>query len=246
MTPRSAVVLAAGLGKRFRSDENKLLAKIFGHCLIEYPVRSTATAGLHRFVVVTNSFLLNKLGLVIESVKKEMGLEVEFVVNNEVHRGNAYSLILGLARSREVSLITVADHVYPSTLVQEFAKNYRGESLAIGGDRNPRYVDVAEATLVKVDSSGFIERVSKGLTRWNYVDVGIHVVSPRLLSAVEQCGSDGELANLYECFSKRSRGVVVDITGRAWKDVDTWADYLSLVEGSLTTVAWESIESWRK
>ncbi len=244
---RRAVVLAAGLGERFRGSEHKLLARISGHHLIEYPIRSIAAAGISRFLVVTNSILLEKLSRVVTELERELGLEVGFVINDDVEKGNARSLLLGLASSREpVSLVTVADHVYPSTLVARLVRGYGEAPLAIAGDREPVHVDIAEATLVKVSESGVIERIGKNLDRWDYVDTGLHVVSASLLDYVERCGSEGEMSALYECFSRSTRGsVVVDVTGDVWKDVDTWEDYLRLVEGRNGVVALRAIESWR-
>ncbi|MEM2413418.1 MAG: NTP transferase domain-containing protein, partial [Sulfolobales archaeon] len=106
---REAIVLAAGWGKRFKSREHKLLAKILGYHLIEYPIRSIASAGLRRILIVTNGLLLKKLERIVREVEKDVGVEVDLVLNNEVSRGNAYSLALGLSLIREeLALVTVA------------------------------------------------------------------------------------------------------------------------------------------
>lgn len=245
---REAIVLAAGLGERFRGKEHKLLVKIFGYHLVEYPIRSIAVAGISKFLVVTNSLLLEKLDPILRRARKSMGLEVEFVVNNEIRRGNAYSLVLGLTNSREIaSLVTVADHIYPATLVERILRGYSGVPLAVGGDRAPVHIDIAEATLVKTDHSGVIESIGKKLESWNYVDTGLHVVSAVVLGHRRYCGEEGELASLYQCLSRVTRrGVVIDVTGSLWKDVDTWGDYLSIVGGGDRVVAASAIESWRK
>ncbi len=245
---RRAIVLAAGLGERFGGSEHKLLARISGYRLIEYPIRSIAATGTSRFLVVTNSVLLRRLSPLATELERELGLEVEFAVNDDARKGNARSLLLGLARAREPeTLVTVADHVYPSTLVSGLVRKHRGDPLVVGGDRKPTHADVGEATLVKVDRDGVIERIGKGLDRWDYVDTGLHVVSASLSSYAELCGSEGELSALYECFSRSTRGgVVADLTGDLWKDVDTWEDYLRLVEGRDRVVALRAIESWRR
>lgn len=246
--PREAVVLAAGFGGRFRSGRHKLLAKISGYHLIEYPMRSIAAAGVTLFLVVTNSLLRGELDPVIRKVIRDVGIEVELVVNNYVDKGNAYSLLLGLTSSRDTApLVTVADHVYPSTLVEGVLRGYSGTPLAVGGDRNPRYADVAEATLVEADQDGVIKSMGKNLASWSHVDTGLHVVSVDVLNYAGLCGPEGELASLYGCLSRTTRrGVVVDVTGNPWKDVDTWDDYLGLVEGKDRAVADSAVESWRK
>jgi choline kinase len=240
-----AVVLAAGSGTRFprTASPHKLLAKVLGYSLVEYPVRSIASAGLRRFVVVTASYLLKP----ISEVLKGLPVEVEYVVNDEVSRGNAYSLVRGLGRcrSRRV-LVSMADHVYLPRAVERLLKNYRGGTVAIGVDRSPLYVDPSEATLVVVDRMGLVVRVGKGLGSWDYVDVGLHIASRDVVEYFSRCGEPAELAKLYECIATRTGDVtVVDLTGEPWVDVDTWEDYVKLAEGSLRRLALEVVGSWR-
>jgi len=240
-----AVVLAAGSGTRFprTASPHKLLAKVLGYSLVEYPVRSIASAGLRRFVVVTASYLLKP----ISEVLKGLPVEVEYVVNDEVSRGNAYSLVRGLGRcrSRRV-LVSMADHVYLPRAVERLLKSYRGGTVAIGVDRSPLYVDPSEATLVVVDRVGLVVRVGKGLGSWDYVDVGLHIASRDVVEYFSRCGEPAELAKLYECIATRTGDVtVVDLTGEPWVDVDTWEDYVKLAEGSLRRLALEVVGSWR-
>lgn len=246
--PREAVVLAAGLGGRFRSGKHKLLAKISRYHLIEYPLRSIAAAGVTLFLVVTNALLRGELYPVLREVKRDVGVEVELVVNNYVDRGNAYSLLLGLTSTRDTApLVAVADHVFPSTLVEEVLRGYSGTPLAVGGDRKPQHVDVAEATLIEADLGGFIKSIGKNLTSWSHVDTGLHVTRVDILNYTRYCKPEGELSSLYGCLSRVTRkGVVVDVTGNPWKDVDTWDDYLSLVEGRDKAVVSSALESWRR
>ncbi|MEM0197112.1 MAG: NTP transferase domain-containing protein [Sulfolobales archaeon] len=245
---REAIVLAAGWGKRFKSCEHKLLAKILGYHLIEYPIRSIASAGLRRILIVTNGLLLKKLERIVREVEKDVGVEVDLVLNNEVSRGNAYSLALGLSLIREeLALVTVADHIYPLTLVERLLKGYSGVSLGVGGDREPKHVEISEATLVEIGADGAIEDIGKNLKSWSYVDTGLHIASTDLLKYTGCCRYEGELASLYKCFSRATRrSAVIDVTGSPWKDIDTWDDYISVAQGKDRVVAAFAIESWRK
>jgi len=54
MSDLSAVVLAAGLGTRMKSSTPKVLHRIAGRALIEYPVRAALELGAARVVVVTS------------------------------------------------------------------------------------------------------------------------------------------------------------------------------------------------
>jgi len=245
MDVEEVVILAAGSGTRFPRtvSPHKLLAKVLGYSLVEYPARSIASAGLRRFVVVTAGYLLEPLSEIL----REIPVEVEYVVNDEVSRGNAYSLVRGLKRcwSQRV-LVSMADHVYLPRAVERLLKNYRGSTVAIGVDRSPLYVDPSEATLVVVNRVGRVMRVGKGLGSWDYVDVGLHVASRNVVEYFSRCGEPTELAKLYECIATRTEDVaVVDLTGEPWVDVDTWEDYVKLTEGSLRGLALEIIRSWR-
>ncbi len=245
MSVEEVVILAAGPSTRFprKASPHKLLAKILGYSLVEYPARSIASVGLRRFVVVTASYLLKP----ISEVLKKLPVEVEYVVNDEVARGNAYSLVRGLERcwSQRV-LVSMADHVYLPRAVERLLKNYRGSAVAIGVDGSPLYVDPSEATLVVVNRLGLVERVGKGLSSWDYVDVGLHIASRNVVEYFGKCGEPTELAKLYECIATRTGDVaVVDLTGEPWVDVDTWEDYVKLTEGSLRGLALEVVGSWR-
>jgi len=245
MEVEEAVLLAAGSGSRFprTASPHKLLVSVAGYRLVEYPARSVVSAGLRRVVVVTSSYLLEPLSEVLG----KLPAEVEFAVNDEVSRGNAYSLVVGLRRCRGRSaLVSMADHVYLPRAVEKLLWGYRGSTIAIGADRSPLYADPSEATLVKVDELGRVVRVGKGLSSWDYVDVGLHVVSRAVAEYFDVCGGPTELAKLYECVAGRTGDVdVVDLTGEPWLDVDTWEDYAKLAEGSLRRLALEAVSSWK-
>ena len=245
MEVEEAVILAAGSGIRFRraASPHKLLVSLAGYRLVEYPARSIVSAGLRRVVVVTSSHLLEPLSEVLG----RLPAEVEFAVNDEVSKGNAYSLAVGLRRCRgRRALVSMADHVYLPGAVERLLQGYRGSTIAIGADRGPLYADPSEATLVEVDRVGRVVRVGKGLSSWDYVDVGLHVVSRGVVEYFGTCGEPTELAKLYECVAGRTGDVVVvDLTGEPWVDVDTWEDYAKLTEGPLRRLALEVVRSWR-
>ena len=54
MSDLTAVVLAAGLGTRMKSSLPKLLHRVAGRALVEYPVRAALSLGAARVVVVTS------------------------------------------------------------------------------------------------------------------------------------------------------------------------------------------------
>ncbi len=69
----AAVILAAGLGKRMKSDLPKVLHKLNGRALVEYVIDNVVEAGISRILVV--------IGHKHELVRKQLeNAEVEFVL----------------------------------------------------------------------------------------------------------------------------------------------------------------------
>ena len=84
-----AVVLAAGLSKRFGAD-SKLMADLGGEPLVRYAVRAVAESGLADAVVVT--------GREAEACKEALqGLPVRFIHNGQWEDGMGSSIARGVA-----------------------------------------------------------------------------------------------------------------------------------------------------
>jgi len=89
MTPRTAVILAAGLGTRMGGKPKGLL-RVAGREILYRTMHLLRENGVEKFVIVTNELYLD---LYREFVERH-GFEAEFVVNSEPERGNGHSLHL--------------------------------------------------------------------------------------------------------------------------------------------------------
>jgi len=235
-----AVILAAGYGERFYRDsgEYKLLVNIHGFQLIEYPVRSLVQAGIDRIVVVVNSLYRDML----EKALERYSVDIEFVLNRYPERGNGYSLITALPYVKSKHFIlSMSDHIYPPSLVKDLVR-ICSKPPCLGGDSSPRYIDVAEATLINV-VNGRVRDIGKKLKVYNYVDVGVHILSTELPYSL--CIADKlELSYLLKCLASKQELRIVDLEGYPWTDIDTYRDYTEVVRGSRREVIDRVFMEW--
>lgn len=121
-----AVVLAAGRGKRMESDLPKVLHKICGRAMLNYPIETLNKAGIPSVVVVSYKEDL---------VKKEIGEQVKYAHQNDPTGGTADALVAGLSEiSQDVKRIVVLngdDSAFyrPETIRQLLVRHVESEAV---------------------------------------------------------------------------------------------------------------------
>ena len=246
-----AVVLAAGIGSRLGRIARgaKFAVKVAGRPLIQYPVLSLASAGVRRVVVVTRSAVLPLARMAMRGVQDVV--DVRFCVNNEWYRENGYSLYVASRCVRSnVFYVSMSDHIYPAWVprrLAEAAREYPDAVALVAGDREPRFVDVDEATRIR-SRDGLVEAIGKGVSPWDYVDMGVFVMRREIFEVAARVAGRkatfGLSDVLMEAVSSGFEVRVVDVTGAPWVEVDTPSDYWSLVHGSKREVLSAAVESW--
>lgn len=245
------MVLAAGIGSRIAGIARgaKFALRVAGRPLIHYPVLSLASAGVERVIIVTRGAALSVLRKLLEEL--EGVVEIEYCVNNKWRRENGYSLYVAskCLKDREF-YVSMSDHVYPSGVARrllEAAVEHRDAVAIVAGDREPRYVDVDEATRILADGV-YVRSIGKRLEHWTHIDAGVFVmrreifeVGRRLAVSRERFGIS-DLLN--EAIGQGYRVVVADITGLPWAEVDTPEDYWSLAEGWKRELVGLVADSW--
>lgn len=212
MTIRTAVVLCAGLGTRM-GGKIKPLVKVGGREILYRTLKLLGDCGVERFIVVVNE--LNKEA--IENFLKSSGVNYEIVVNPYPERGNGYSFYLARDRVDDYFVLVMGDHVYGEDFVK---RAVRGRGLIC--DRNPKFVDVEEATKVKVEN-GRAVRVGKELKDFCCVDTGFFVLTPDIFIVAEELVRTKEVVSLSEIMEKANVEVTF-VDGLFWMDVDTKED----------------------
>ncbi len=204
-----AVVLAAGLGTRLRAKIPKPLVKVAGREILYRSLKVLSELGIEEFVVV-----VGKKGELIEEFLKRHGFKYKIVRNEYPERGNGYSFYLAKDYVDGKFVLIMGDHVYEREFIE---KAIKGEGLI--GDRIAKFVDIEEATKV-ICKNGRVERVSKNLERFDYIDTGFFVLTPDIFKYAEELVKTKHEVSLSEII-ERAKVPVTEVSGYFWMDVDT-------------------------
>jgi choline kinase/phosphatidylglycerophosphate synthase len=213
MVPERAVILAAGLGTRM-GEKPKGLIKVAGRAILYRTMRLLQENGVKRFVVVTNEryepFYREFIG--------RHGFDVELIINPEPEKGNGHSLHLARERVSGRFILVMSDHVYSKDFIE---RAVNGEGIIV--DREPRWIDIEEATKVQV-KDGKVWKIRKGLKEWDAVDTGFFVLDEGIFQVTEalERGKNGDYS-LSEVI-ERAKVPVTFVDGLGWTDVDTPQD----------------------
>ncbi|ASJ05852.1 CDP-alcohol phosphatidyltransferase [Thermococcus pacificus] len=211
--PEMAVILAAGLGTRM-GGKPKGLVKVAGREILYRTMAILQRVGVKRFVLVTN----DRYAPLYREFIEKYGFPAEVIINPEPEKGNGHSLHLAKGRVSGKFVLVMSDHVYSGVFLE---KAIRGDGLI--ADRRPGWVDVGEATKVKV-KNGRVEKIGKGLKEWDAVDTGFFVLDEGIFEVTEELererNGDYSLSEVVE----RATLPVTFVDGLGWTDVDTPED----------------------
>ena len=221
------LIVAAGMGTRLRRGP-KHLVQLWGRPVSYYPAFILSMLAESTVTMVVQSIYIEETRAALH----ENGLEVELVASFCPHCENGYSLLLGLSRLRDEALLSVADHVYQPCLVEKLIEGCPGDAdICVAGDREPRLVDIDEATKIRVERDRVV--FSKQLDDYNYIDTGVFIVRD-WRGLLERYGhrTDLTMNQLWSSYSSGGGIVrVVDVTGCLWADIDTEQDLMGFEAG---------------
>lgn len=229
MTPnpiKCAVVLAAGFGSRLRRNDPGLpkpLQRIRSVPMLVRVVRSLATAGIERFVVV----LGHEAQMIRSSLSADVprGVEVEFVFNASYDKSNGVSLLAARDFVTEPCLLSMADHLYAPALAETVMRaDFPREGCVLGVDYDiARCFDLDDATKVLVRQQRIVD-IAKTLERYNALDTGVFRIGPSLmeeLSLVYAQKGDCSLSDGVRSLAQKGLFFARNIGDAQWIDVDT-------------------------
>ena len=226
MLPRLLVLLAAGLGTRIGGDKQFL--EVEGKPLSYYPLVVSHLLGVSEAVIVTRVEIGSEMKKLAESIYGSGSVYI--VINREIWRENGYSLLLAgetLGWTGRV-LVSMADHVY-TPLVPIRVAATKG-CYVVGGDAEPGFIDVEEATLV--EATPFISRIGKGLSHYTHVDVGVHSIELNILHGYRVVSGKLPLSSIVAKLAEKTNcAVIADVSGLEWTEIDTPRDLEELVSG---------------
>lgn len=225
---RDAVVLAAGNGDRFHNGtrRSKLLQPILGEPLIIRTLATAAAAGITSFDIVLGYEAAAVRAAIVAAAPA--GVSLQFTINPDWHLENGVSVLAVRARfpSSRFALL-MGDHLFEPAVLARLVRT------SVGADESVLAVDsrcadpaiVEEATKVALDGDR-VTAIGKDLVKFDALDTGLFVCSPRLFEALDEAraGGDTTLSGGIRALAARGLMRARDIGDAAWYDIDTVAD----------------------
>ncbi len=207
-----AVLLCSGLARRM-NGQVKPLIKVGGREILYRSMKLLERHGVEEFVVVVN----RKNREAIENFLKKSGFKFNIVLNEAPERGNGYSLYLAKNSIYGKFILAMGDHVFGEKFLEKAVK---GKGIVC--DRNPKYIDLSEATKVKV-KAGKVSDIGKNLDDFDCFDTGFFILDENIFDAAEELVREREVVELSDVIKKASIDVHF-VDGELWMDVDTPED----------------------
>lgn len=237
------VILAAGDGGRLRPftyRTPKPLIRLRDRPLISYPLTAMAEAGIREVGIVVGY----QAEQIVDGLKEwaPHGVRLEFIHNPDFEGGNAVSV----RAARDFAgggpfMLAMSDHVIEPDVAVRLVERCEHPALLGVDSAASMESQLSDATRVLVDGDGYLQRIGKGLRRWNAVDIGVFVFQPSIFATLDRLyakeGTALELSRVMQHLAKKPGGVTTrDIEGLFWTDIDTLADFKSAYDhlGSAT------------
>ncbi|MGR3220716.1 MAG: NTP transferase domain-containing protein [Candidatus Anammoxibacter sp.] len=218
------LIIAAGKGSRLQNrGKSKPLIPVLGIPLIERVIRSVTASGINDFYIVTG-YQGELVKTFIGALRKRIGINVTFIVNNEWEKDNGHSVLKAKGSLNEPFLLLMADHLFDPVNVKRLIKHpLDNGDIILGVDKdvhNP-LIDLDDVTKVSTEKDE-IREIGKNLTGYNGFDTGIFLCTPAIFNAIERRSSesnDTTLSGAVQLLAATGNAKVHDIEGY-WIDVD--------------------------
>ncbi|RLJ07439.1 MAG: nucleotidyltransferase [Candidatus Aenigmatarchaeota archaeon] len=219
------LIIAAGDGTRMgelTQERPKPLISILGKPLIERIILAAKKAGIRSFVVVTG-YLGEKIRRRLGNGRK-LGVKIRYVSNPEWERENGLSVLKAKKLlGKENFILMMSDHLFEPKIIKKLKRIRIRDGCVLAVDKSPEYyIDLDDATKV-VTRNGKILRIGKDLKRFNAVDCGIFLCTPRIFDALENSIERGDetLSGGIRLLARQGKMRAMDIGDAFWMDIDT-------------------------
>ena len=223
-----AVILAAGKGERLSQgkDESKPkpLIPLLGLSLLERTILSAKESGIYDFTIVVG-YRSEEVVKYVETKQKHLGVNIDFVENEEWEKGNGLSVLKAKETLKEEDFVLLmCDHVFDSSILKEllgYTKN-RERKCVLCVDKTENVFDLDDATKIEIKGNN-PKSIGKRIKNYNAVDCGIFYCTTAIFDALEEEIREGkyELSDAVQCLIVSEKLEVFEIGGRFWCDVDT-------------------------
>ncbi|MFZ4735073.1 MAG: NTP transferase domain-containing protein [Bradymonadia bacterium] len=221
-----AVILAAGLGSRIRSDAQPLpkpLVRVGGLTLLKRGILTARSAGVKRFVIVVGC-LGEQVRAALDGDPDLAGLELVWVQNDDYTLKNGVSVLRARRHVRGEFFLTMADHIVEKAVWQTLQQAPARGGLVLAVDRKLDSIfDMDDATKVNVGDREQIVAIGKQIEQFDAVDTGVFRCDPSLFDALDEVFSaqgDVSLSEGVQALARSGRARVADVGAAWWQDVD--------------------------
>ncbi len=232
-----AVILAGGSSSRLikcTGGKPKWSIKLRGKPIISFPINALRSVGVTKFIVV----VAKKWHREMNKLLKKLSIDYQLVINNHVERENGYSFLLGKDHvTSNHFYLSMSDHIYSSKLLLTLRhKKYSKADLVICGDREPLFINVAEATKILSDNRGNILAIGKNIRPFTHVDTGVFLINKKMFRVAEDLASMTEKFTMSDIVNKavkyRYFVKVATIYRGYWTEIDTVDDLVAVKKGN--------------
>jgi len=222
-----AVILAAGEGSRLARQGKgrpKPGVSLLGLSLSERTVLACMDAGIRRFVVVLGHEK-EWVRSHFERIAAARSCEISFAEAPNWRLGNGASALAAAATVGDSRfLLVMVDHLVDPQLIYEVrSAAVQQDEIGLGVDRGrDQLFDVDDATKVKLER-GRVRQIGKRLDEWDAADTGVFLCTRALFEGLASSSSRRQhgLSAGVSVLAERGAVRAIDVTGRAWIDVDT-------------------------
>jgi len=228
--------MAACLGTRLKDRTRtlpKALISLEGRPLLAYVLDAFLSRSWVDRAVVVTGFEREQVRDYLRSRRDSKPIQEQW--NPDFKKGNFYSLLCGLAATREGFVVTNADHLFPRALLDHVYENTKGVTATCDFDRKLA-PDCMKVKLYSGSEPRRVEKIHKQLTEFDCGYIGMTWVKPEgrvaYLDAVGKVNTKGEESAWAEQVLENlaSQGpenapFVADASGFGWLEIDDEADY---------------------
>ena len=195
-----AVILAAGVGKRLwqiTQHRPKCLIEIGGQSLLHRYLQALASLGIRRADIVVGY----KQEMIREAVERDScGVHVDFLVNNEFHRGSISSLWIARTALDDDAIVMDADVLFHRDILKRLVESSHGNALLM----DETVTQTGEECMVVVADGRVIALSKKMPDQYDYAGEGVgflrvrHADTPQLIASLSGHIDQGSWNMEYE------------------------------------------------
>jgi CDP-L-myo-inositol myo-inositolphosphotransferase len=223
-----AVIIAAGNGSRLQGYQNgspKPLVRVGGIPLLERVILSAKKSGITEFVIVVGY----KAALVRKTINaRKLGVKITWVRNLDWRRPNGVSLLKAERFVGDKFLLFMSDHIFDPSILRELRETNMGSDYGIlcVDRRLDQVQNLDDATKVRTLNDGRMVNLSKSLTYFNAIDIGVFKLTRYIFDALRKSQEEGDesLSGGIRVLARNGKMNTWDIGHHYWQDVDTIPD----------------------